>query len=516
MGNHAMQVGMELGLARGLGPAQRSATWLLLKHYNDGTGYCCPKIATLAQAEGVDESAMGRTVFRLMENSCWERRMVGILYHYDLPPAIASTIVAAKVAHAAGVIFDVESHYLSEFDRLGPANNRPHFGSIEHLNSDHGVNDTDHGVNDSDHGVNDTDHGDRSERKKKEVRKEVRKEGSSPREILVPAAMLDHPDTAESVYNTLTIPDAPDPTTQEADMDDATTARAAELQQHEDQIGLQLRDHRNPLDPDTWQHRYDEMNDIRRQRRALEQLLSDQEWHHRAANSGERFSVILAALVHQRWPDFPYRIEWDARLQQMVDAYRAAGRRGRDLLQDTLTASAAPDKNTALILLTARWLEPKEDKPDDDRNPPQTLQQMPAEQADHRVLQTPVDHRRPGEHVQGMQEGQETEDLQEGHSQTATYPPHHQALHQVPANQEPDRLQRRQGHLRRPPPGLQSVLQRPAADKSTVPPDAPQETASPPASPPVPALLETQMAERVLSAQPPSGPPDPAVPGLPR
>ena len=62
---------------------------------------------------------MGRTVFRLMENSCWERRMVGILYHYDLPPAIASTIVAAKVAHAAGVIFDVESHYLSEFDRLG-------------------------------------------------------------------------------------------------------------------------------------------------------------------------------------------------------------------------------------------------------------------------------------------------------------------------------------------------------------------------------------------------------------
>ena len=109
--------------------------------------------------------------------------------------------------------------------------------------------------------------------------------------------MLDHPDTAAAVYNTLTIPDAPAPTTQEADMDDATTARAAELQQHETEIGLQLRDHRNPLDPDSWQSRYDEMNDIRRQRRALEQLLSDEEWHHRAANSGERFSVILADLV---------------------------------------------------------------------------------------------------------------------------------------------------------------------------------------------------------------------------
>ena len=206
MGNHAIDVGMKLGLARGLGPGQRSATWLLLKHYNDMTGYCCPKIATLADAEGIDESAMGRTLFRLMENSCWERRMVGILYHYDLPPAIASTIVAAKTAHEAGVIFDIESHYHGELARLGPATKRPHFGSIEHLNTDHGVNDTDHGVNDTDHGVNDTDHGDRSERRKKEVRKDFRKEVSPPRPALVPVATLTAPETAAAVFNTLEIP----------------------------------------------------------------------------------------------------------------------------------------------------------------------------------------------------------------------------------------------------------------------------------------------------------------------
>ena len=489
-----MQAGIELGIARGLGPAQRSATWLLLKHYNDVTGYCCPKIATLAQAEGVDKAPMGRTLFRLMENSCWERRLVGILYHYDLPPAIASTIVAAKVAYDAGVIFDIGSHYLSEIDRLGPANNRPHFGSIEHLNSDHGVNDSDHGVNDSDHGVNDSDHGDRSERRKKEVRKEVRKEGYSPREILVPAAMLDHPDTAEAVFNTLTIPDDPDSSPQEADMDDMTTARAAELQRHEDKIGLLLRDHRNPLAPDTWQLRYDEMNDIRRQRRALESLLSDDEWRHRAATAAstrsERLVDILAALVSQRWPDFPYRIDWPQRLSQMVEAYRSAGRRGRDLLQDTLTASAASDNNNALILLTARWLEPKEEKPDDG-TPPQALQEMPAEKEDHGVLQTHVDDRRRGGYVQGMQEGKETEVLQQDHSQAANDPPHHQALHPMPADQEPDRIQRRQEHLRRPPAGLQSLLQRPPENKPAVPPDARKEKASPPAAPPVPALLET-------------------------
>ena len=172
MGNHAIDVGMRLGLARGLGPGQRSALWLILKHYNDRTGYCCPKIQTLADAECITYSAMARTLFRLVENSCLERRMVGILYHYDLPPAIASTIVGTKTAYEAGVIFDIEDHYHGELARLGPASTRPHFGSIEHLNSDHGVIDTDHGVIDTDHGVIDTDHGARSERRKKDFRKE--------------------------------------------------------------------------------------------------------------------------------------------------------------------------------------------------------------------------------------------------------------------------------------------------------------------------------------------------------
>ncbi len=281
----------------------------------------------------------------------------------------------------------------------------------------------------------------------------------APRQVLIPAAALEDPAAAEAVYNTLTLPDAPDPSLQEADMDEATAARVAELQERADQLQVQLNDH-SIVDPEKWRHTQNEYLAIRHQCDRLQTLLSDEEWHHRAATAArtrsERLVDILADLVHQRWPDFPYRIDWPQRLEQMVEAYRAAGRRGRDLLQDTLTASAASDKDNALILLTARWLEPKEDKPNDDRPPPQ-------------------------------------------------------ALHEMPADQEPDRIQRRQEHLRRPQAGLQAVLQRPAADKQAVPPEARQETASQPASPPVPALLETQMAEPVLSPHQPSGQPEPAV-----
>ena len=332
----------------------------------------------------------------------------------------------------------------------------------------------------------------------------------APRPALVPTATLTEPETAAAVFNTLEIDEKEDTV-----MDDVTRARAAELLELEQEIDVQLRD-RSITDADEWQQRREEMQDIRRHRRHLETLLSDEEWHERArtaaATQSERLGDLIADLVAQRWTDFPYRIDWPHRLDQMVEAYPAADRRGRDLLDDVLAASAAPDKNNALILLTARWLEPQEEKPDDDAAPPQALPQMPAEQADHRVLQTPVDDRRPGEHVQGMQEGQETEVLQEDQSQAANdRRPHHQALHQVPADQEPDRVPRRQKRLRRPQARLQDVFQRPAADKAAVPPDARQEEASPPTSPPVPALLETSVAERVLCAQPPSGPPDPAV-----
>ena len=378
-----MDVGMKLGLARGLGPAQRSATWLLLKHYNDTTGYCCPKIATLAAAEDISDSAMGRTLFRLMENSCWERRLVGILYHYDLPPAIASTIVATKTAHDAGVIFDIESHYHNELARLGSAKNRPHFGSIEHLNTDHGVNDTDHGVNDTDHGVNDTDHHDRSERRKKEVRKDVRKEASSPRPALVPAATLTAPETAAAVYNTLEIEKQEEPA-----MDDVTRARAAELIEIEKEIGTQLRDG-SLQHADEYQQARDQLADTRSRRLHLETQLSDEEWHVRARNAAatgsERLVDVIAALVVQRWPDFPYRIEWRQRLHQMVEAYRAAGRRGRYLLDDVLTASAAADKDMALMMLVSHWLE-KEDTTADDRDEDQAVRPLPAEQGSDGVL----------------------------------------------------------------------------------------------------------------------------------
>ena len=90
-----------------------------------------------------------------------------------------------------------------------------------------------------------------------------------------------------------------------------------------------------------------------------------------------------------------------------------------------------------------------------------------------------------------------------------------QTLQQMPAEKAADRLSPRQEHIRRPPAGLQSVLQRPAADKTAVAAQDRKETASPPAASPVPALQETQMAERLLSTQPPSGPPQPAVQSVP-
>ena len=373
-----MDVGMKLGLANGLGPAQRSALWLVLKHYNDGTGFCCPKIETLAAAEGIGYSAMAKTLVRLMKNSCFERRMVGVLYHYDLPPAIASTIVAKKTAYEAGVIFDIESHYRSEIDRLGTANNRPHFGSIEHLSSGHGVHDSGHGVHDSGHGVHDSGHGARSERSKKGFIKEVRKELVSsthfanrrddkqdtkpaPKPALVPVAAITSPATAEAVYNTLIFPTDPD--SQEDDMDDLTRARAAALLQRQDEIELQLRDG-TITDPDEWQQRREEMQDIKRLRLQLEALLSDEGWRARAATAAdtrsERLVEILADLINRRWADFPYRIDWPRRLAQLIQAYRAAGRRGHDLLDDLLTASASADKDLALMLLMSRLLSQEE------------------------------------------------------------------------------------------------------------------------------------------------------------
>ena len=476
-----MQVGIELGLAHGLGPAQRSATWLLLKNFNDLTGYCCPKIATLASAEGVNEAAMGRTLFRLMQNSFWERRMVGILYHYDLPTAVASTIVAAKVAHDGGVIFDIESHYLSEIDRLGDANNRPHFGSIEHLNTDHGVNGTDHGVNGTDHGVNGTDHGDRSEKRKKRSRKDLEKKcGSSndfgnfinegqdpkpaPRPALIPVATLTEPETAVAVYNTLEIDDHEK---EDPSMDDLTRARAAELLEIEQEIGNRLRSEIFH-DADELEKVRHQLAETRRRRRHLETLLSDEEWHARArtaaATGSERLVDVIAALVVQRWPDFPYQIEWSQRLAQMVEAYRAAGRRGRDLLDDVLAASAAEERDLALMILMAQSLHEEEENATDDRD--------------------------------------DRDDRDED-------------LHALPADQEPEGIQRRQEHVRRPSSGLQGVLQRPAAEKAAVPQAARQEKASPAVAAEVPALPAEAAAAAVPSTQPPTGSPEPAVQSLP-
>ena len=268
--------------------------------------------------------------------------------------------------------------------------------------------------------------------------------------------MLDHPDTAEVVYNTLPIPDAPDPTTQEADMDEATTARAAELQQRQHEIGLQLRDG-SITDADEWQRRQHEMLEIKRLRMQLETLLSDEEWHHRAANAAstrsERLVDILADLVAQRWTDFPYRIDWPHRLEQMVEAYRAAGRRGRDLLDDVLAASVAADKNMALIMLTAHWLNSEENVTDDRH--------------------------------------------------------HHQALQPVPAGEAAERVSSPIIGEGRAPAGLQAVRQRVPEEKAAL-------VAQDRRAAPVPALPVAAGQVEIPSPQPPTGPPDPAVQSLPR
>ena len=284
----------------------------------------------------------------------------------------------------------------------------------------------------------------------------------APRQVLIPAATLEDPAAAEAVFNTLTLPDAPDQSQQEADMDEATAARAAELQERETEIGLQLRDG-SITDVDEWQRRQHEMLDIKRLRLQLEDLLSDDEWHQRAATAAgtrtERLVDILADLVAQRWPDFPFRIDWPRRLDQMVEAYRGAGRSGRDLLEDVLTASVAVDKNHALVLLTARWLAPTSEDADDD-SPPQALHQLPAGEDAAGVLSEQKRQIRPRVHLHGVPQGEEEAVLPEGQAEAE---------------------------------GADSI---------------------PPAAPPVPALHQAKVAEPVLFPQPASGRTEPAVPSV--
>ena len=128
----------------------------------------------------------------------------------------------------------------------------------------------------------------------------------APREVLVPAAALDDPAAVEAVFNTLTIAD---------------DAAAVEK----------------------------------------EDLLSDEYWHERARTArdrGELLPVVLADLVLQRWPDLNrrHRVTWQTRMVQLCGNQRAAGRRGRQALDDILAASCADDKDAALVAYLGRWV----------------------------------------------------------------------------------------------------------------------------------------------------------------
>ena len=210
---------------------------------------------------------------------------------------------------------------------------------------------------------------------------------TTPKPALVPVEILDQPANAVAVYNTLEIDDHEK---EDPSMDDLTRARAAELLEIEQEIGNRLRSE-IIHDADDLEKVRHQLAETRRRRRHLETLLSDEEWHARARTAGatgsERLVDVIAALVVQRWPDFPYQIEWPQRLAQMVEAYRAAGRRGRDLLDDLLTASAAADRYLALMILMSQSLTEEEENATDDRD--EDLHALPAGEADGGVLPQP-------------------------------------------------------------------------------------------------------------------------------
>ena len=188
-----------------------------------------------------------------------------------------------------------------------------------------------------------------------------------PRSALVPADTMSAPDAVAAVYNTLEIDDS-----EEDDVDDVSRARVSELREQEEELKMRLHDRREPVS----QHEYDAMRDsyqaIGRQRRRIEKQWSDEFWHERARGArakGERLVDVLVDLIAQRWPDFPYQIEWPLRLEQMADAYRQAGRRGRELLDDILAASSADDTEAALIQMIGQCLTAEGERDRDDHVP---------------------------------------------------------------------------------------------------------------------------------------------------
>ncbi|MCY4056664.1 MAG: hypothetical protein OXG44_01550, partial [Gammaproteobacteria bacterium] len=218
------------------------------------------------------------------------------------------------------------------------------------------------------------------------------------RSALVQTAALAAPETVEAVFNTLEIEEPSETSTEtraetkEEKVDDVTRARDVELRDLEDELRVRLQDRRVHIEQDEYDAVRGKYQAIRRQRRRIEEMWSDERWHERARSareSGERFVDVLADLVAQRWPDFPYQIEWGLRLEKMAEAYKQVGRRGKELLDDILTASASEDKNMALMLLMAQWLTPDEETSDDDHDNLQrsAIPRVPAGQAHVPALQ---------------------------------------------------------------------------------------------------------------------------------
>ena len=210
---------MKIGFLHGLPAAQRSMLRALAHRFNDATGLCFPSIRSLADEEGIkNKGAVRHTINKLIAAGRIERSDVFGRPGFRFPAAVEAVIFQYGFALRDGLEFRIKTAYAAELEsaeaRQGDAGGGQ--GDAHARQGDAGGGSSRRGGRVNMTRVTEVTTTDKknatgsmnslADQSSQNGSHEIDRKPPEPRPVLVPAAAVSDPSTAEAVFNTLEIP----------------------------------------------------------------------------------------------------------------------------------------------------------------------------------------------------------------------------------------------------------------------------------------------------------------------